>query len=199
MKRFIIPFALLASSFLVLPNAQAAKFKIDTSHSSVTFKIRHFLSKTAGRFTQFKGSVHFNAKKPKRTKIYAVIQTNSINTDNKKRDNHLKKKDFFHTAKYKKITFKSTKVKNVVRKGKKIHFDLVGKLTIKKTTRTVTLKVVYGGTMKIGGHFGTRSAFTAKTSINRHKFGVSTGKKMMRMALGAKVAIEINIEGVQTK
>jgi polyisoprenoid-binding protein YceI len=199
MKQALSLLAALGCTLFLVHDVQAAKYKVDTTHSSVRFKIRHLLSKTTGRFTKFSANIEFDAKKPKQTKISAVIDINSINTDSAKRDAHLKNKDFFDVKTYPKMTFKSVKVTKVKRKGKHIHMHVLGHLKIKKTTKPVVLKVVFSGEKNFGGFYGTRAGFSATTSIDRHKFGVSTGKRMLRLALGAKVSIDINIEATKQK
>src|SRR5262245_41195068 len=91
-------------------HAAPASFKIDTAHSEAGFGIRHFFSKTPGRFNDFAGTVQFDDKNLAASSVEVTIQTASINTNQEKRDNHLRGDDFFSAEKFPQITFKSTKV-----------------------------------------------------------------------------------------
>lgn len=193
MKRIATAFALLAAALFMVQDAQAAKYKLDAVHSDVSFKIRHFVSNTSGRFKKFNVDLDFNAKKPKQTKVKATIYINSVDTNNTKRDSHLKEKAFFHTAKYPTMTFVSTKVTGVKRKGKQVHMNVHGKLTMKGKTNPIVLKVVFNGEKNFGPRFGTRAGFSISTKINRYKYGVSYGRGIV----GGVATVSINIEAIK--
>ena len=122
----------------------AEKYQIDRSHSSVGFSIRHFVSRTAGRFNQFGGMIDYDPAAPEKTMIEATIQTRSIDTGNERRDGHLRGADFFEVETYPTITFKST---SAVKEGEKIL--VTGDLTMHGVTKSVTLPVTVLG---IGTH-----------------------------------------------
>lgn len=195
MKRAAWILGLALAVVLVIPQAQAAKYKVDSVHSSVGFNVRHFVSRVNGNFSKFSGTVVFNRKKPRRTKIKAVVHINSVNTNNAKRDGHLKSKDFFYTKKFPKMTFVSTKVTKVRRRGKKITMNIRGKLTIRGVTRRVTLKTTFLGQVN-AGRMGVRAGFVAKATINRFRFKLSYGPRVM---LGSDVNIILNVAAVKVK
>lgn len=181
----------LFALFLLLPlSAEAAKFKIDPVHSSVSFKIRHFFSKVPGHFNKFSGTFNFDKKNPKKSWVRATIQAASIDTGNKKRDKHLRSKDFFYVKKFPKITFKSTKVLSFDGKKGKVK----GKLTMRGVTKDVVLQVTFLG-LGSAGKGKVRSGFTATTTVNRYDFNI----KYAPAILGKEVTINIEISALKTK
>src|SRR5262245_43777839 len=118
------------------------KWKIDTAHSEIQFKVKHLMITTVtGHFKKFDlnaetGSDDFATAK----KIEFTADINSIDTNNAQRDAHLKSADFFNAAEYGQLKFVATRYES--------HGDetkLYGELTIKETTRPVVLNVEHGG------------------------------------------------------
>lgn len=167
----------LASTALVLQfgavsPANADDWKIDTSHSSANFSVKHMMvSNVRGRFPKVTGAAKYDGKKVKSIEVKAIIDASSVNTDNAKRDKHLRGKDFFHVEKFPKMKFVSKKVV----KGKKGKFKMIGDLTIHGVTKEVTLDVD-GPSPVVKGAFGkTRVGASASTTINRKDFGLTYG------------------------
>jgi polyisoprenoid-binding protein YceI len=171
-------------------NASAAieTYNIDPVHSSVGFTIRHLVGKVPGRFTQFSGAITVDRDNLENSSVSAVILVGSVDTDNDKRNGHLKTADFFDAATYSTITFKSTSWKKTGEGA----FDVTGDLTIKNVTKPVVLKVTLNGFGP--GMKGTmESGWEATTTINRNDFGVN-GPAMLGTMLGTDVAVDILIE-----
>ncbi len=109
---------LLLGILLILPSAtySAETFEIDSSKSKVTFKIMNKppnakeFTEVAGAFKDFSGSVVFDADDASKSSVEMTVKTASVDTANKKRDDHLKNQDFFKVKEFPKMTFKSTKV-----------------------------------------------------------------------------------------
>ena len=78
------------------PLADATKWKVDDSHSTVSFAIDHGFVPTTGRFDKFKGDLNFSPENLADSKANFTIDINSVNTQEPKRDKHLKSKDFFN-------------------------------------------------------------------------------------------------------
>ena len=185
--------AVVAVLSLVLSAAHvhAAKFMIDPVHSDVTFKIRHMVvSKVSGRFGKFSGELNYDEKKPAAWSAMATIEAASIDTNNEKRDGHLKGGDFFDVEKYPAITFKSTGVKNII--GGKAQLE--GLLMMRGVEKPVTLDLEVGGVITEKGK--TKAGFEAVTKINRKDFGISYNSILESggLALGEEVEISIRIE-----
>lgn len=180
---------------LVAANAWAVDYKIDSSHSSVGFKVKHLaISSVPGAFGEFKGNFSFDPANVAASKAEAEIVATSISTRDAKRDDHLRGSDFLDTQKFPSISFKSSKVEKVSDTEFKAHGDL----TIHGVTRPVVLNVTYGGAAK--DPWGNeRAAFVATTKINRKDFGLTWSKAIETGALlvGEDVDITLEVEGVK--
>lgn len=188
----VLSVAVLATTAAAAPEV----WNIDTSHSTVGFTVRHnVVSKANGRFADFDGTLTLDPAKLEETKIDVTIDATTINTDNEKRDGHLKSPDFFDVAKFPTITFKST----VVKPKDKETGVVMGDLTINGVTKPVELAyTVLGFTEAWGGH---RAGFEATTSINRKDFNVNWNKVLDNggLVLSEKVDITISLETVKAK
>jgi polyisoprenoid-binding protein YceI len=189
--------AVLAALLLAPTLVSATAFDVDPVHSSVTFKVRHLVSKVQGRFTEFSGTVDFDAENPANSKAQAVIKTASITTNNERRDNHLKSPDFFDAEAYPEITFKSTKVE-AAGDG----FMVTGDFTMHGVTKPITLDVEFLG---IGDHPMGKGAqvagFTATATINRQDWGVKWNKVFDNggTLLSDEVELLIEVEAVHSE
>lgn len=174
----------------------AAVYKIDTGHSQVGFGIRHLVSKTKGSFKQFAGSVDFDEKDLSKLKVDAIIQTASVDTNEPKRDAHLKSTDFFNVEKFPTMTFKSTSVKKISDSKAQV----TGDLTLLGVTKPVTLDVEYTG-MQNDPWGGTRTGFSATGKLNRKDFGMVFNMTVDKggLLLGDDVDLTIDVEGVKQK
>jgi len=177
--------------------AQAEVYEIDASHSTVGFKIRHLaISSVPGRFGDFLGTIEFDPKNIDKSHTEASIAIKSINTDNKKRDDHLKGADFFDEAKHPAISFKTTKVEPVSEST----FKATGDLMMHGVTKPVTLDVEYTGSAT--DPWGNkRVGFAATTSLSRKDFGITWNKALDAggVVLGDEVKVTLEIEGIEKK
>src|SRR5688572_3963947 len=135
---------------------------IDPVHSSVGFNIRHFVSKVPGKFNKFNGTITVDRANPANNAVEATIDMASIDTDNQKRDDHLRSADFLDVAKHPTMAFKST---SWTKTGEDT-FDVTGNLTLKNVTRPVTLKVALLG-VGPGPGGAVLSGWEATTKINK--------------------------------
>jgi polyisoprenoid-binding protein YceI len=193
MKKYNL-FVLVLVSFFYLNSASAAKFEIDKDHTTVGFGIKHLvISKVKGTFDNFSGEFEYDAKNIGASKVNATIQTDSINTAVKKRDEHLKSADFFDVAKFPTITFVSKKVTGTPKKAK-----IEGDLTIHGVTKTVVLDAEMNGTVK-DPWGNNRVGFSAKTKVNRKDFGLTWNKALETggFVVGDDVEISIEVEGIE--
>lgn len=177
--------------------SMAADYTIDAGHSGVMFKVRHLaISSVTGRFEKFSGSFSYDPKNVKASKAEALIEAASINTDQSKRDDHLRNADFFDVEKFPELKFVSKSVKN----AKKDRFDIVGDLTLHGVTKSVVLNAEFGGATK-DPWGNNRIGFTASTTINRKDFGLTYHKALETggLVVGEEVKITLEIEGIQKK
>lgn len=174
-----------------LPALAQDTYKIDAVHSEISFKIRHLLAKTSGRFTKFAGTVKVDPADISKSSVEVTIEAASLNTDNEARDKHLKTPDFFDVEKYPAITFKSTSVKEVA-KGK---LEVTGDFTLHGVTKRITFPITNAGTMPGMQPGSVIAGFTdGAVTINRNDYGIKTYPGV----LGDEVAISLNIEAGKT-
>jgi polyisoprenoid-binding protein YceI len=180
--------ALAALALAVGAGAQTSTWEIDTAHSSVGFSVQHMMvSNVRGYFTRFAGTLTGPSDDVTTAALKVTIETGSIDTREPKRDEHLRSADFFEVAKFPTMTFVSRKVEKVA-PGK---LRLVGDLTIRDVTKTVTLDVE-GPTAQIKDPWGnTRVGARATGTINRKGFGLAWNKVLE--AGGVLVSEDVDI------
>ena len=193
MKKIFL--AALAALFLSQA-AWAATYSVDPDHSTVSFKVKHLLSKTQGQFKTFEGAFDFEAGKPETWSSSGTIQTASIDTNVAERDKHLKSPDFFEVEKFPAIEFRTTAVKDATDTSAKVE----GVLKMHGIEKPVVLDVTIGGVAK-DPWGNTRAAFTAVTKINRKDFGINWNKALDAggVLVGEEVEIILEIEGIEKK
>lgn len=188
-RRSLILGAALA---LVLPaSAFAADYEIDPAHSSASFSVKHMMVSTVrGQFNKLSGTFLYDERNPSKSKLEATIDASSIDTNEPKRDEHLKSPDFFDVAKYPTITFKSTKVE----KGAKGHLKVTGDLTMHGVTKPVTLDVE-GPTAPAKDPWGNvKVGATATTTVNRKDFGLNWNKALETGGVMVSDEVKITID-----
>lgn len=181
---------LYVSFFSCLSNLSQAsssdRYIIDSTHSSVEFSIRHFVAKTNGNFSTFKGFIDMDLNDPDQNYAEAQITIQSIDTNSTKRDAHLQEADYFNSSINPLIEFKSTQwSKNAGGDT----FTVEGVLTMNGVSNPVSLDVQLLG---VGEGFNGQklSGWEATTSIDRTDWNILGGIG----AVGEIVDIRINIE-----
>jgi polyisoprenoid-binding protein YceI len=191
--------AVIASGLvLVSASALASDWDVDGSHSRVGFGIRHMMVSTVhGTFTKFTGTIAVDDVDVTKSKIHIDIDATSVNTQEAKRDEHLRSPDFFDTAHFPKLTFDATKIE----KAGPDKLNVTGNLTIKNVTKPVTLTVT-GLTGEVKDAWGgVRRGATATGKISRKDFGLTWNKALEAggVAVGDDVTLEIEIELTKKK
>ncbi len=191
-NKFIL--APVIAAALTVVSAQAAHYEVDAGHSQVGFRIRHLVTKLPGEFKEFEGKFDFDEKKPQDAKVTFKVKTASINTNNEKRDEHLRGDEFFDAEKHPELTFVSKKVKPAG-KGK---YKIEGDLTLHGVTKPVTFDAEFGGIAK-DPWGNTKAGFNATAKINRKDFGISWNKALDAggFVIGDEVELNIAVEAAQ--
>jgi polyisoprenoid-binding protein YceI len=168
-------------------------WEIDAVHSNVSFVVRHLMvSKVRGKFGKFSGTIQV-AEHPEDSKVEATIEAASIDTGEPNRDAHVRSADFLDVENYPTITFSAS---GPVRK-RGTDFTLTGDLTIRGTTKPVTLDAEYLGVVT-HPQMGTRMGLSASGEINKDDFGVSFNAALETggFVLGKTIRLEIEVEAV---
>jgi polyisoprenoid-binding protein YceI len=167
---------------------------IDPDHSGAAFAIRHMmLAYVRGQFANVRGTIHFDPVDKSRASVDIEIDVASVNTGNRKRDEHLMTADFFDREKYPTMEFKSTSIDFL--SGNRCR--ITGNLTIHGTTRLIAFEGEYAGPR--GNPYGdeTSVGFSCTTSVNREDFGIMWGSEPMEgggLVAGKEVQIFLDIE-----
>ncbi len=193
MKRLKLLIIALCGAFLFSQSVFAATYKIDTDHTTVSFKIRHILSYVQGHFKEFEGSFDYDPDKPEIWKTDATIQTKSVDTNVAPRDKDLRSPNFFDAEKYPTITFKSIGVTDTTPTSAKLN----GFLTIHGVEKPVTLNLEVLGIAK-DPWGNVIASFTATTKINRKDFGLNWNQALEtgQVLVGEEVEITLEVAGL---
>lgn len=178
-----IAFVLLSASAAL---AEWMPVKTDDVHSRIGFTASTVLFDVSGQFNAYKLMVEGDPKQPETLKIKAEVTAASIDTDNAKRDEHLKNPDFFNVAKYPTIRFESTKVEQ---KGRTLM--VTGKLDMhgKQQTLTIPFKIAQA---KNGAGMDT-VAYKGKLTIDRTAYGIGTDSVAAKISLDKEVELDLLI------
>ncbi len=147
-----------------------ATWTIDTAHSEIGFKVKHLvISTVSGKFTDFEGTIEADDDEFTQFKVSFSADIAGIHTGNEQRDGHLKSADFFDAANHPKLTFVSTSVE---RKAGSEEIIVNGNLTIRGTTKPISLKAEFGG-VSPNMYGQTVAGFELTGKINRQDFGLT--------------------------
>ena len=202
-QRYLLVMGLITA--VAMPGIRAARatpslartdpsvWRIDPVHSEVSFRIRHFVTKVRGKFTDFRGTITADPQAWESAVIDVEIRTASISTDNEKRDNHLRSSDFFAADSFPAITFRSTRIER--------HGDdakIYGMLTMRGVTHPVVLDGQFNGITRTPD--GERVGFEATTKLDRTAYGVTWNRAVEGggAMLGDEVEVEITVEAVRS-
>ena len=192
---------LIAITAISLSAKAQTNWNVDASHSKLGFSVTHMMvSETEGKFKIYEGKVSSPKADADFTgaKIDFSVDAASINTDDEKRDGHLKSPDFFDVVTFPKITFKSTSMKPGKIKGTYI---LIGDLTMHGVTKTVSLTAI-GASKIVKDPYGMeRYAFKVTGTINRIDYGLKYNSVLEAggVALSEDVRLNITVEITKAK
>jgi len=194
----IASFVTLAAVLSLPAAAATTTWQIDPAHTSANFSVRHLMISTVrGEFKGVTGTIVWDDQDITKSTVNVTIDTTTVTTGEPKRDNDLRTNtDFFDTAKYPTITFKSSKVEQVA-PGK---LKVTGALTIRDVTKNDVVLDVDGPSAAVKDPWGnTRRAVSATTRINRREYGVVWDKKMDNGGVVVSDDVNISIDLEMTK
>ncbi|WP_207431732.1 YceI family protein [Sabulibacter ruber] len=146
------------------------KWVLDPMHSEVQFKVKHLMITTVtGYFQSFNVEVETESDDfSTASSVVFTADVNSINTNNEQRDTHLKSPDFFEAETHAEIRFVGNRYEKTGEDSALLHGDL----TIKGTTKPVTVNVEFGGIV-VDPYSQTKAGFTVNGKISRKEFGLT--------------------------
>ena len=169
-----------------LSGPEAETYDVDGVHSVVLFRITHFnLAAFHGRFNKVSGS--FTVDEGATGSVDITIDADSVDTNNEKRDGHLKSPDFFNVKQFPEITFKSDSLERI--DGNR--YEAEGTLSLHGVSNPLKVQLERIGSGEgMGKH---RTGFEAVFTIKRSEFGIN----YMPGALGDDVRLTVAIEGIR--
>lgn len=174
------------------PEPDIPVWRIDRTHSELTFRIRHLVSRVSGSFTEWAGTIVADPANLAGGSVEVTIQAASITTQHPRRDADLRSDNFFEVDRFPTITFKSTRVEV---SGSDI--KLYGNLTIRGVTRPIVLEGEYLG--KTGAAMQERLGFEASVKLDRTDYGVVWNRAVEGggSLLGDEVTISIAVAAIR--
>jgi polyisoprenoid-binding protein YceI len=177
------------------PQLGPNEWNIDQGHSTAGFTVTHLMVSTVpGSFGKVSGKITYDGKNASSIAADVTIDASSINTNNERRDTHLKSPDFFEVAKYPTITFKSKRVVP----GAAGKFQLVGDLTLRGVTKEVTLDVE-GPTPQVNAGRNFVIGANATTTIKRSDWGLTWNRALEAGGVTVSDAVKITLGIEATK
>ncbi len=184
---------ILLASLLSVGSLFAGTYNVDVDHSDVAFKVKHMMiSNVKGQFDKYSGSFEYDEKTKTLKSLNGIVEINSINTQNAKRDEHLKSADFFDAAKYPTMNLKVTKVDGDT---------AYTQLTMHGVTKEVKMELELSGQVIKDPWGNTRTGLSLSGKINRKDFGLNWNQLMEAggVMVGDDVKISIELEGILAK
>jgi polyisoprenoid-binding protein YceI len=191
LSAFIQPSKNIENKKAVVYPTEAGKWTLDKNHSNVKFTVTHLVvSEVEGNFKVFDGTMENGKDDFSDARINFTVDVSSIDTDNEKRDNHLKGDDFFNAEKYPTMKFESTSMTPLGDNK----YKLAGNLTIRDVTKAANFNVTYGGSIVSNGT--TKVGFRASTTINRFDYNLKWDKatEAGNLVVAKDVKIDVNVE-----
>jgi polyisoprenoid-binding protein YceI len=171
-------------------------WKLDPVHTTVGFSVRHLLvANVHGVFVQVAGSVSYDPAYPERAQVEVTIMAASVHTRDSQRDAHLRSADFFDAEVHPQLTFRSTEV----RRDEAGALELIGELTLRGTTRPLSLGVTEVSAEQRDFQGARRFGASARAKLRRSEFGIAFNKVLEAggVAISDEVSLSIDVSLVK--
>ncbi len=198
-KHPLYPFVVLTAVLALAPSWAFSKaLNVDPDHSEISFSVKHLkFIDVRGLFKDYSGQIELDEKNFEKSKVNFTVQVGSVDTQNKKRDEHLKNKDFFEVEKFPTATFVSSSIQSV-KKGtanSPAVYKMEGDLTLHGVTRKTSFTLTSFGTEK-DPWGNTKHLFQAETELPRKEFGIVYNAPLETggVLIGEKVKLSVNLQ-----
>ncbi len=186
MKRLFLGSFLALS--LLCSGLFAKEYVLDKAHSDLGFKIKHLqISNVKGNFKNYDAIIDFDPQSAEFKKLEAKVEVASVNTENKNRDEHLQKDDFFKAKSFPQITFVMKNYQKISNEKGKVN----GTLSIAGISKDIVLDSEIGGTVK-GKDGKEKLGFSLNGQIKRSDFNFAP--ESSTLTLGDEVSLNIEVE-----
>jgi polyisoprenoid-binding protein YceI len=165
---------------------------IDPNHSLIEFSAKHFdIAYVKGRFKSFSGKITVDELDLLNSQVELTIDAGSLDSQAvQMREDLIKGEEMLEVGQYPTITFKSTRIQG----RDATHFDVTGELTMRGTTKSITVPIDFGGV--VSTRMGQRAGFSGALTLNKSDFGVPFNREFEpgRYVVGDDIKIELQIE-----
>ncbi len=186
--RYVLAVGVFLLGIVLSPRLYAEEYSVDKAHSTIGFTTKHLMvSNVSGHFADYDGEIIFDPNNLDASKINLTIKADSINTNNEKRDGHLKTGDFFDAEKFPEIKFVSKKIEKA---GDK--YNVTGDLTIKDVTKEIVIPAEIVGPVN-SPMGGSVIGVNAMTKINRQDYNVKWNKALDSGGMMVSDDVDINV------
>lgn len=198
LKTAIVWAAIAAGSplFMSAAHAQVARYELDPDHTTVAFLVDHIgYAKVLGMFRSARGSYRFDESTATLSEVRIEVETASVFSNQRKRDDHLKGPDFLNSGEFPRMVFTATGAK---RTGDKT-FDISGQLELLGKSLPLTLQATWnksaesplGGPLRKPYVMGVSARGSFKRSAYGMTYAVANGW------VGDEVPLIIEFEAVR--
>lgn len=163
---------------------------VDAAHSKVGFSVKHMgISTVRGEFTKFEGSLEIG-EDLSNTKIRGIVKTNSVDTNEDQRDEHLRSPDFFEAERHPSLSFESTRIEVIDDET----FRIIGNLTLRGVTNELTLTAEMNG-IEADPNGGERVGLEVTGQLSRGEYGMKFNQALGsgNMLVSDKVKLTLDI------
>lgn len=167
MKQLLrVSLAFFFAALVVVPAANAQKWKSDPVHSGVHYIVRHAMTPMMGSFKKFDVQMTWDTENPEKGSISATLDPSSVSMGMEKLEGHIKSADFFDVENHSEWTFTSKEIQED--DGK---YMAVGDLTVRGVTKQMTIPFEFKGS--VDTKYGTKAGFVGEFSIDRTAFDIA--------------------------
>ena len=176
--------------------AQPARYQLDPDHITVAFLVDHIgFAKVLGMFRAARGSYRFDEATATLSEVRIEVETASVFTNQRKRDDHLKGPDFLNSGEFPRMVFTA----NGARRTGERTFEIAGQLELLGKSQPLTLQATWnksaespmGGPLSKPYTMGVSARGSFKRSAYGMNYAVSNGW------VGDEVPLIIEFEAIR--
>ncbi len=154
--------------------AQPQRYEIDPDHLSLGFLVDHIgYAKVLGMFRSARGSYRFDEATGVLSDVRIEVDTASVFSNQRKRDDHLKGPDFLNSGEFPRMVFTASNARRTADR----QYEITGQLELLGKSQPLTLQATWNKSAEspIGG-FGRKPyvmGVSARGSFKRSAFGMN--------------------------
>jgi polyisoprenoid-binding protein YceI len=165
-------------------------WQVDPAHTRIGFAAKHLgIATVRGHFNEFEGTLELDEGR-----AYGTVKAASLDTNDERRDEHLRSPDFFEVAEHPELRFESTEIRPLGEDS----FEIDGDLTIRGATNPIVLRAELGGTeTDPWGH--ERIALEVTGQLDRSDWGMTFNQALGsgNMLVSDRIKLQLDIAAIK--